>query len=42
MPAEGISAKGWKAVQRLNVEGTMRMTHEAAQRAFLPQGRGPS
>ncbi|WP_205698914.1 SDR family oxidoreductase [Conexibacter sp. SYSU D00693] len=40
VPAEDIAAKGWQAVQRLNVEGTLRMTTVAAQRAFLPQRSG--
>jgi citronellol/citronellal dehydrogenase len=29
-PAEAIAAKGWRAVMRLNVEGTMTMTDAAA------------
>ncbi|MBI5103830.1 MAG: SDR family oxidoreductase [Solirubrobacterales bacterium] len=29
VPAESISAKGWRAVMRLNVEGTATMTHAA-------------
>lgn len=29
VPAEGIAAKGWRAVMRLNVEGTMNMTNAA-------------
>jgi citronellol/citronellal dehydrogenase len=40
VPAEGITAKGWRAVMRLNVGGTLAMTHAAAERAFLPGGRG--
>ena len=40
VPAEGITAKGWRAVHRLNVEGTMTMTRAVAERAFLPQGSG--
>jgi citronellol/citronellal dehydrogenase len=40
VPAEAIAAKGWRAVQRLNVEGTMTMTRAAADRAFLPAGSG--
>jgi citronellol/citronellal dehydrogenase len=40
VPAEGITAKGWRAVMRLNVDGTTAMTEAAAQRAFLPGGRG--
>ncbi|HMJ34772.1 MAG TPA: SDR family NAD(P)-dependent oxidoreductase [Baekduia sp.] len=30
VPAEAIAAKGWRAVMRLNVEGTMTMTTAAA------------
>jgi citronellol/citronellal dehydrogenase len=30
VPAEAIGAKGWRAVMRLNVEGTMTMTSAAA------------
>jgi citronellol/citronellal dehydrogenase len=33
VPAEAIGAKGWRAVMRLNVEGTMTMT-EAAEAAL--------
>ena len=36
-PAEAIEPKGWRAVTRLNVGGTERMTRIAAERAFLPQ-----
>ena len=40
-PAEAIEPKGWRAVTRLNVGGTERMTRMAAERAFLPPaGRG--
>jgi citronellol/citronellal dehydrogenase len=39
-PAEGISAKGWETVWRLNVEGTTLMAREAAERAMRPAGRG--
>src|SRR3954451_1930879 len=35
VPAEAITAKGWRAVQRLNVGGTLTMTRAAAERAFL-------
>jgi len=35
-PAEAIEPKGWRAVTRLNVGGTERMTRIAAERAFLP------
>lgn len=40
VPAEAITAKGWRAVQRLNVGGTTTMTQAAAERAFLPAGAG--
>src|SRR5438093_652461 len=40
VPAEAIAAKGWRAVQRLNVGGTTTMTQAAAERAFLPAGSG--
>jgi citronellol/citronellal dehydrogenase len=40
VPAEGIAAKGWRAVMRLNVEGTMTMTQAAAEAAFLPARAG--
>ncbi len=40
VPAEAITAKGWRAVQRLNVEGTATMTAAAAEAAFRPQGSG--
>ena len=39
-PAEMIEPKGWRAVTRLNVGGTERMTRLAVLRAFLPAGRG--
>jgi citronellol/citronellal dehydrogenase len=38
VPAEAIAAKGWRAVMRLNVEGTMTMTEAAAQAALLDGG----
>jgi citronellol/citronellal dehydrogenase len=40
VPAESIAAKGWRAVMRLNVEGTMTMTQAAAEAAFLPARAG--
>lgn len=40
VPAELITAKGWSAVSRLNVIGTMTMSELAAERAFLPQSSG--
>jgi citronellol/citronellal dehydrogenase len=39
VPAEAIAAKGWRAVMRLNVEGTMTMTSAAAP-ALLEGGGG--
>jgi citronellol/citronellal dehydrogenase len=39
VPAEAIAAKGWRAVMRLNVEGTMTMT-EAAADALRAGGGG--
>jgi citronellol/citronellal dehydrogenase len=39
-PAEDISAKGFRTVIRLNVEGTWLMTHTVATRAMIPAGRG--
>jgi citronellol/citronellal dehydrogenase len=34
VPAEDIAAKGWQAVMRLNVGGTMTMSEAAAERGF--------
>jgi citronellol/citronellal dehydrogenase len=39
-PAEGISAKGFRTVMELNVQGTWQMTHAAARKAFIPQRSG--
>lgn len=39
VPAEAIAAKGWRAVMRLNVEGTMTMTSAAAG-ALAASGAG--
>lgn len=39
-PAEGIAAKGWRAVWRLNVEGTLNMAEAAFTRAMEPAGSG--
>jgi citronellol/citronellal dehydrogenase len=39
-PAEDITAKGFRTVIRLNVEGTWLMTHAVATRAMIPDGRG--
>jgi citronellol/citronellal dehydrogenase len=40
VPAEAIAAKGWRAVMRLNVEGTMTMCSAAAS-ALRSAGAGP-
>jgi citronellol/citronellal dehydrogenase len=37
-PAEGIEPKGWRAVTRLNVGATQRMSRVAADRAFAASG----
>jgi citronellol/citronellal dehydrogenase len=37
-PAEAIEPKGWRAVTRLNVGATERMSRLAADRAFGPEG----
>jgi citronellol/citronellal dehydrogenase len=39
-PAETIEAKGWNAVWRLNVDGTLRMAEAAADRAMRRAGGG--
>jgi citronellol/citronellal dehydrogenase len=39
-PAEGIAAKGWQAVWRLNVDGMLNMAEAAFERALGPAGRG--
>lgn len=39
-PAEGIVAKGWGAVWRLNVDGMLNMAHEAYAQALGPAERG--
>ena len=39
-PAESISAKGFRTVTELNVQGTWHMTSAAATKAFIPQGGG--
>ena len=38
VPAEGITAKGWNAVLRLNVGGTLAMMLAAAAHGFAPAG----
>jgi citronellol/citronellal dehydrogenase len=40
VPAEGIKTKGWRAVQRLNVGGTLNMCEAAYELAMRPAGRG--
>ena len=40
VPAEGITLKGWRAVTRLNVGGTLTMARVAHERAMRPAGRG--
>ena len=39
-PAEDISAKGFRTVVRLNLEGTWLMTHAVATKAMIPGGGG--
>jgi citronellol/citronellal dehydrogenase len=38
--AEHITLKGWRAVQRLNVAGTVNMSHAAHDIAMAPAGSG--
>ena len=40
VPAESIATKGWRAVQRLNVAGTIAMCHAARELAMGPAGGG--
>ena len=40
VPAEGITDKGWQAVQRLNVDGTLTMCETAYELAMKPATRG--
>jgi len=40
VPAEGIATKGWRAVQRLNVQGTIAMCRAAHALAMRPDGGG--
>lgn len=40
VPAEGITTKGWRAVQRLNVGGTLTMSQTAYELAMRPAGAG--
>jgi citronellol/citronellal dehydrogenase len=39
-PAEGITRKGWRAVERLNVGGTLAMCHAAYELAMRAAGKG--
>src|SRR4051794_36868503 len=40
VPAEAIALKGWQAVSRLNVGGTLAMAQAAYERALRPAGGG--
>jgi citronellol/citronellal dehydrogenase len=40
VPAEGITRKGWRAVQRLNVGGTLSMCEASYELAMRPAGSG--
>jgi citronellol/citronellal dehydrogenase len=40
VPAEAIAQKGWRAVQRLNVDGTLGMCRAAHTLAMAPAGSG--
>jgi citronellol/citronellal dehydrogenase len=40
VPAESIVPKGWRAVQRLNVGGTLAMCEAAYELAMRPAGKG--
>ena len=42
VPAEGITTKGWDAVQRLNVGGTLTMCETAYELAMRAAGRARS
>ncbi|MFI4992063.1 MAG: SDR family oxidoreductase [Solirubrobacterales bacterium] len=39
-PAEAITAKGWRAVWRLNVDGMLNMAEAAFEQAMRPAGHG--
>ena len=39
-PAEDITPKGFRAVVRLNLEGTWLMTHAVATKSMIPSGGG--
>jgi len=40
VPAEGITAKGWDAVQRLNIGGTLAMSEAIRELAMVESGHG--
>jgi citronellol/citronellal dehydrogenase len=40
VPAEGITAKGWDAVQRLNIGGTLAMSEAIRELAMVETGHG--
>ena len=40
VPAEGLATKGWRAVQRLNVDGTLAMCTAAYELAMRDAGAG--
>jgi citronellol/citronellal dehydrogenase len=40
VPAEGITTKGWRAVQRLNLGGSLAMAEQAYELAMRPGGSG--
>lgn len=40
-PAEGISAKGFRTVTELNVQGTWNVTHAVATRCWIGEDGGP-
>jgi citronellol/citronellal dehydrogenase len=40
VPAEGLTTKGWQAVQRLNVDGTLEMCRAAYELAMREAGAG--
>lgn len=40
VPAEAITSRGWRAVQRLNVGGTLVMSEKAYELAMRPAGSG--
>jgi citronellol/citronellal dehydrogenase len=40
VPAEGLTTKGWQAVQRLNVDGTLAMCEAAYELAMRDAGAG--